>query len=465
MTLHCAISAQAQDPPANQAPVIQFVGPPTKESQPALRYRLLPPFLDLKPGNAALVYNKITMEFSTRRSPEASERDIRISSEWLDTPIDKLPRDKVEADLAPYRFALNEADRAARMETCDWQLALRNEEPWNVLLPEVQGMRSIARVLAAKARLQIHDLKYDEAVHTLQTGFAMARQVAEGPTLVNALVGAAIAGLMLDQVEALMRAPNAPNMYWALMALPRPLIDMRLGLSAELNFVDFAFPGVQDLHGADYTPDEWRKLVHKIDGTINQFTGSPVTPEASQLLSTMLAVKTYPAARQSLMKLGHSVEDVDAMPVPKVVAIYKLDAFYRLRDNVFKWMYLPFWQQNPGAMEAEMAVTRSRDTLEGFPLTELLPGIHSASFASARLDRRIAVLAAVNALRMHAAANGGKLPSTLEEIQLAPVLTDPVTGRPFSYSIDGAKATITSPAPLKMESSNAALHYEVTITP
>ena len=38
---------------------------------------------------------------------------------------------------------------------------------------------------------------------------------------------------MLDRVEELISQPGAPNLYWALTALPRPLVSMREALETE----------------------------------------------------------------------------------------------------------------------------------------------------------------------------------------------------------------------------------------
>jgi len=456
--------ALADDDP-DVLPVIKFHVSARGEPTPALRYKFLPTFRELKPGNGALVYAKVTVPFEGPRGRGASEMDQRFGNDWLETPVEKLPRDKVDKDLAAYDYIFAEVDRAARMATCDWQLDIRSEKPWDVRLPEVQGMRQIARALVVKARLQIHDKKYDEAIRTLQTGFAMSRHVAEGETLINALVGIAVDSILLNEVETLMRAPDAPNLYWALTALPRPMIDMRKALNAEMHFVDFSVGGIDDLRHADFTPDEWRKLVNKMDRLLIDMNGGLNTADQSRALSTMLSVRLYPAARQWLIDSGMTAEAVDKLPVAQVIAIHKIESFNRLRDNVFKWMYLPVWQQQPGARKADLDIRRSSETLEGFPLAEVLPAIQMSTTAGARLDRRIASLAAVNALRMHAAANGGKLPATLAEITVAPVLEDPTTGQPFGYSVNGATATLTSPPLPNQPVSVAGLHYEITIAP
>jgi hypothetical protein len=452
--------AHADDDP-DVLPVIKFNVSARGEPSPALRYRFLPTFRELKPGNAALVYAKITVPFEEHHN----DIDKRFGDDWLETPVEKLPRERVEADLREYEYIFAEVDRATRMETCDWQLDVRSEKPWEVRLPEVQGMRQLARALVVKVRLQIHDRKYDDAVRTLQTGFAIARHVAEGETLVNALVGVAITSILLNEVETMMQSPDAPNLYWALTALPRPLIDMRKALNAEMHFIDYALPNVEDVRSLDYTADQWRDLLNKMDHLLIDINGGDNSRDASRMLSTALTLRSYPFARQALIDGGLSAEAVDKMPVPQVVAIHKVESFERLRDNVFKWMYLPPWQRHAGSRRANEAIAETNRTMEVFPLGELLPAIDLAMTAGARPDRRIASLAAVNALRIHAAANGGKLPATLEEIKLAPVLADPTTGQPFGYSVKGNTATLTSPPIPNLPASVAGLHYEITIVP
>jgi hypothetical protein len=49
----------------------------------------------------------------------------------------------------------------------------------------------------------------------------------------------------------------------------------------------------------------------------------------------------------------------------------------------------------------------------------------------------------IEAIRMHAAANGKQLPDRLDQISEVPVPDDPGTGKPFEYVRDGAIATLT----------------------
>ncbi|NOR67536.1 MAG: hypothetical protein GQ528_09285 [Woeseiaceae bacterium] len=81
-----------------------------------------------------------------------------------------------------------------------------------------------------------------------------------------------------------------------------------------------------------------------------------------------------------------------------------------------------------------------------------------------RLDRNIALLRTIEAVRMFAAAHSGRLPGSLAEITSVPVPADPVTGEGFLYKrIDARKARLE--APVSPAESNKWPVYELTIRP
>jgi hypothetical protein len=68
--------------------------------------------------------------------------------------------------------------------------------------------------------------------------------------------------------------------------------------------------------------------------------------------------------------------------------------------------------------------------------------------ALVRLEQRIAMLRAVEAIRLDAATNGGKLPASLGDLSV-PVPADPVSGKPFAYKLDGMTAVLEGkPTPI-----------------
>src|SRR5262249_25432074 len=132
-------------------------------------------------------------------------------------------------------------------------------------LPDIQGFREYALLLALRCRLEIADKDYGKAVYTLQTGFALGRHVSEAPTLINALVGNAICNIMLGRVEELIQAPGAPNLYWGLGALPRPLIDLRKGLQGEKLMLEAEFPDLKDIETEPLSAEVQKRLLKKLN--------------------------------------------------------------------------------------------------------------------------------------------------------------------------------------------------------
>ena len=80
----------------------------------------------------------------------------------------------------------------------------------NIALSGAPSMRrQWARLLAIKMRIEIAEGNYPEAIRTLETGLAFARHVANGPFLINGLIGISIAHIMLEQCEELIALPAA----------------------------------------------------------------------------------------------------------------------------------------------------------------------------------------------------------------------------------------------------------------
>jgi hypothetical protein len=76
----------------------------------------------------------------------------------------------------------------------------------------------------------------------------------------------------------------------------------------------------------------------------------------------------------------------------------------------------------------------------------LLPNIEAFFTAVTRARQRIAVIQAIEAIRMAGAENGGKLIDSLDRAPV-PVPNDPFTGKPFSYQLDGEVAVLSSEFP------------------
>jgi len=187
---------------------------PAKAPEPAQKYPLLPKGEAQTDADAMPLYEK-----AIQLLPEDSQMDQ--ISQWLKTPPAKLPHQQVQTTLQRFKPVLQLLEQAAKCKQCDW--------PYlddDTLSQTLRKYRRLVFFLALQIRFQIAQGQYDEAIGTAQAGFAMAKQLGEGPTLVHGLIGVGIGGKICLELEQFVQGPNAPNLYWALQGLPQPFIDL-----------------------------------------------------------------------------------------------------------------------------------------------------------------------------------------------------------------------------------------------
>jgi len=462
--------AAAQAPPKPPRPseaekTVKLVLHPAPEPRPALKYQLLPPFPDRRPGNAAVWWNRLPAEQNRYFSDLYKEGGVWEKVEkWMEVPVGDPKEKELRAKARGFENERLFADmaRAARFETCDWQLPIREGGFMTLLLPEMQQARSYGRLLSAKARLEIAEGKYDQAVRTLQTGFALSRHVASGPTLIHALVGTAIAGLMCARVEEFVQQPDAPNFYWALSALPRPLVDFRPGFEAEQHALYLTFPDLQDLDKRNLSPDGWRELLMKTAASLRGLVGGRAGPDDSAAVAAALALQGYPRAKRYLIERGRSAAEVEAMPVAQVILLYTVRLYDELRDEQFKWLFLPYTEACTGLERADrslkQAVAAQREIIPFAAM--LLPAVGAAKNAEARMQWNLALLRIFEAMRLYAAAHDGRWPDRLGDIADVPIPVNPYDNKPFGYQREGDRAVLTS----ELGPPGVAWRYEITLS-
>ena len=290
---------------------------PAKAPETRNKYQLLPKANEQTDADAVPLYEKAVQSL-----PKDSQRDQKIR-QWLKTPLNKLPRKQIESTLQQFKPTLRLVEQAAGCKQCNWPPVKIGTLPDN--LPEY---RAVAYILSLQARLQIAQGQYDQAVRTIQTGLAMARRMGEAPNLPQGLVGVAIGEVIVNQMEALVQAPDSPDLYQALQALPEPLVDLTKTIDLEIaNLKNYNF-----------------------------------------------------LLRRQFKKI-------------------------------------------------------------------LEPAHEHVRMIMNRLDRNVAALQCVEALRLYARTHNGKFPNALTDITRVPIPTDPVTKKPFVYRRTGSEAVLEAPAP------------------
>jgi hypothetical protein len=398
-----------------------------------------------------------------KRATESEKLSAWVSAE---TPVKDLPLAEINELLRSYRDVFAEVEAGANCRVCDWGLDRRlDAEGIALLLPEVQGMREIANRLSLKARAEIAAGKTEDAVRTIRTGLMLARHACEGPTLIQALVGMALAAIFEARLEELVQRPDCPSLYWSLADLPRPFVDLRQPLQGELLMMDRTLPDLRELERGPMTPEQANRAMDDLVRKLSPFQEmKPDDLRAKMTVAGWVALG-YPAGKKALVEEGMKAEDVEKMPAAQVVLLDSWGRYQRMRDEVFKWATLPYAEGRVGMQEALKAF-READTSRSPVLAVLgllMPAVEKVVFAAARTDRRFAVLRCIEALRLHAASHDGKLPATLAEVTEVPVPGDPLTGRSFDYEFKDGKATLSAPPPGEPAHAGNSLRYEITL--
>ena len=77
-----------------------------------------------------------------------------------------------------------------------------------------------------------------------------------------------------------------------------------------------------------------------------------------------------------------------------------------------------------------------------------------------RLERHIAALKCIEAIRLYAGSHDGMFPGKLLDVKVVDVPVDPVTTKPFSYNLSGSAAILESPGSEDLE-GKYAIRYEL----
>jgi hypothetical protein len=442
----------AQEKPAAVVPPVRLTIHPMAAPSPALKYQLFPEVKEMNPGNAVQGFMKSFMAHEAFFFSKQSQAD---QEKWRTAPLEELRANA--AKLQEYGgSALTQADYAARLDLVDWQILLRaRSEGYDLMLPDVQYLRGLAHALRVRFRIEVAEGRFEDAVGTAKTNLALARSFNDYPGIISSMVGVAIAVTQLESLEEMIQQPGCPNLYWALTTLPSPLIDTRKNMQGEAMF------GVREFRDINAESPMTADALEKIKTRLSQRVGGPDPAKEKQKLTAWMESRVVDdeyvrGARARLVAAGTAANRIKELSALQVVLLDEKREFEVRIDEGRKWMALPFWQAEAGLKAATPA--RQGDHMIA---AVFLTNFTKVRLAQARVDRPIALMRQVEALRMYAAENGGKFPARLEDLSV-PVPIDPIHGKPFDYKIEGDSAVLRASSPVGFEAA-ASLHYIVTI--
>ena len=325
-----------------------------------------------------------------------------------------------------------------------------------LLLPDVQQIRPLANAIQVRLRAEVGLRRFDDAIRTAKTMFAISRHMSEHPTLIGNLVGIATANQAIGALEEMLEQPGCPNLYWALTNLPVPLVPLDKGMGGERALVLSEFRDLDD--SAPMSRDKLEKFIAHMDLLVA--AGKPPTgkgPVRAWLDARDNDNKLFRAARRRLIEVGIPEERLVQFPVDQVILLDEKREYDVRIDDVMKTIHIPVWQAE--ALAKQLKQSRSPALFADV----LVPGVDAVRPTQARLDQRIALLRHIEALRLYTAEHNGSLPAKLSECSV-PLPDDPFTGKPFRYECEGTRAHFRgSPPVAEQDNPKFNVHYELTL--
>jgi hypothetical protein len=473
------VPAQPPVEPKDGKVVIPISLKPAAPARPLSSAYLLPEAIESIPGNRVQQFLRSFMEQDKLFGKAESEK----RQAWNALPLKDLPLKDVKGYAG--RFIDRDLYDAVRMDRADWQLwYFVRRDGHGTLMPDLQKMRVLADLLKTRVRGEIAAGDSAAALHVLKIHFGLAKTLETNPTLIGHLVGVAVATIACNALDELVQVDGCPNLFWSLTDLPAPFLDLRPALQGERVMTTAHFDKLLTATGP--LSDEEMALQIKnlfvltalnregpaptldVAGTYAKWAADATRVE--KVRATLLDLGFRPTATVDLTKefgvidrrptkQPSPAEIVRTLTPLQVVVTGDILQYVAYRDELFKGASLPFPQAVAGFKEAEAAAEKSKDSRLVGPL--LVPDMKRFKAAQIRLEQRIAYLRVIEAIRLYAHENGGKLPAKLDDIKL-PIPSDPFTNQPFEYSVKGGVATLHGANPLP---GNELLnrYYEITI--
>jgi hypothetical protein len=478
--LTVSVSAQPPLVPKDGKVVIPISLKPTAPPKPLSSAYLLPEAVESIPGNRVQMFLRSFMEQDRLYGKEESEK----RQKWNEMPLKDLP----VKDLKDYagRYVSRDLYDAARMDHVDWQLwYLVRRDGHGTLLPDLQKMRQLADVLKTLVRGEIAAGDTVGALRSLKVHLGLAKTLESNPTLIGHLVGVAITTIACNALDELVQADGCPNLFWSLTDLPTPFLDLRPAVQGERVMTKAHFDRLLTATGPLSDTELTLQMKNlfvlialnqegpqqprpDIEGTYRKWAADAARVE--KVRASLLDLGFRPALPMDLtkefgvidrrpVKAPTPAEIVHTLTPLQVVITGDILQYTVLRDELFKGMSLPYPQAMAVVKETEAAADTSKDDRLLGPL--LVPDMKRFMTAQVRLEQRFAYLRVLEAIRLYAFQNGGALPTSLDAIKL-PLPADPVTGKPFDYSVKDGVATLHGASP-NPDDPKQNRYYEITI--
>lgn len=441
-----ATAATETAKPAEDVRAFQIT--PAAPPVPAMKYELLfRDFSDRLPGNAAPLYLDALLYMRPKDTDDFSAALDAFKAHDLKRFEELAP------NIAERTTTFGQLELAGRRDHCDWDIPYR-ERGAGTLLAHLAPLRDMGRMLAVGALWQIQHDQIDTALRTLRVGYALSYKLSNEPTLVSQLVALHIEFALNDAAAELMNRADAPNLYWALTDLPARKPSFRIDFD---HFGDAAYTiaHVTNLRpGQEPSAAQWRDVLTALEKMYDQDSKDFHVDDVVTKTSAEIAQR----ARRDFAASHHLNDDQMAKLDPlEPLCWYYFDQYRIAYDDMYKLQGLAYPTMLANTLEYGIKMDGLKKAQPANPFLKWLPTVHKAVVTFAKLDRQVAALTVVEAIRSYAAEHAGMLPAKLDEITETPASINPATGKAFEYRVENGKVTL--------EDANAEMpmKYKITI--
>jgi hypothetical protein len=456
LILATGVVAQPPGATEDRYPPTEIKIHPRPVPTPRLKFALVTPERQQVKGNAAVSYHRATL---FRREVITDQKAYSDELNRLYEMLQKEPTEELKQALRlhtnRFKNTLKELEFASLRDHCDWDIDSRlDEQGISTLLPEIQSIRELAQVLNFRCRLHVLENNVEAALNDLRIGFTMAKHVGDGPTLIQALVGMAILGIFSGDLDRVLQMQETPNLYWSLSALPK-MVNLRKAMDGELRGSGGTLPMWREVDKGVMSPEAARKAMASFTKTYvmlaSDAPGANAGEKEQLMLATFVALR-HPKARKTLIEYGYKATEVESMPSAQAVILEGKLLYQSLMEEMHVWFDRPFLEGQAGLTQTEQRIKKivneggDLDVFGASMVKLLLPAAQKVHFAYGRTERRIAISRTIEAIRLHA-HEMGELPKTLSEIKGVVVPDDPVTGKPFEYTLENGIAKLNGMPP------------------
>jgi hypothetical protein len=278
--------------------------------------------------------------------------------------------------------------------------------------------------------------------------------------------------MMNQQLETLLQQPDAPNLYWALAVMPKPFADLKPALQEESMWLENMFPWLKKLDATPMSEEQVKAFETKMEQVAQDFGLRKLSAADRVARAFALTQITAEGKKELVERYKLSGEQVAAMPSFQVAALYAYRDYKEAFEEMVKWANVPEGWKYADYKAAQDRLSKAVKRLDELYFRGLLRGLtdggafplDKVSLAAARVDRRLAAMRCVEAIRQYAVKHDGKFPPTLADVKELPIPHDPLTGKPFEYAVEGDKATLALAKPAEEKPNpNQLLKYYITM--